>query len=177
MKKHLFSLFLLLISTSSFLIFNSCAEYVDGDISQQSQSQGSVEIKFLNGPDQNKVIKSTGNGAVIGTKRTINDKFAVYQIVGTFQNLGFGCQVSKESGEDILEINNIYFTLNMTETYISADDTTGNVKITDIVLTQSYPEVGAQIMNGKVTFKGKFTKENHSTGVEEEILIEGKAIF
>jgi len=178
MKKHLFKSILLLSTILTCLTFSSCAENVPGDLNQIGASKGTIEIKILTGSEKNKVIKSSGFGAVVGTKRTINDKFAVYQIIGTFQNIGFGCQVSNENGEENFEDGSLYFRSNsLTDIYTSVDDASNNVKITNIVLTDKYEQVGAQIMNGKITFKGKFIKEDFSIGGGEEMLVEGTITF
>lgn len=180
MKKHLFKSLLLLSTIFTSLTFNSCADYVDGDVNQIAQSHGTIEIKILTGSEKNKVYKSSGMGAVIGTKRTINDKFAVYQIMGAFQNMGFGCQVSNENGEENFEDGAIHFRSgSVTDVYTSVDDASNNVKITNIVLTDKYEQVGAQIMNGKITFKGKFIKQDLTSDDMggEEMLVEGTIIF
>ena len=181
MKKHLSKSILLFSTILSFFVFNSCADYVDGDPSviSQGQGQGSIEIKILSGSEKDKVIKSSGVGAAVGTKRTSDGNFMVYQIVGTFQNVGFGCQVTNENGEENFGDLAIYFNTGTTDVYTSIDDASNNVKITNINLTQTHQGVGAQLMNGKATFKGKFVKEDMtgSGNSEEEILVEGTIIF
>ena len=181
MKKHLSKSILLFSTILSFFLFYSCADYVDGDpnVISQGQGKGSIEIKILSGSEKDKVIKSSGVGAAVGTKRTSNDTFMVYQIVGTFQNIGFGCQVTNENGEENFGDLAIYFNTGTSDVYTSIDDPSNVVKITDINLTQSHQGAGAQLMNGKATFKGKFVKENMTGGAsdEEEILVEGTIIF
>jgi len=179
MKKHLSKPFLLFSIILTLFFLNSCAEHVDGDpnLISQGQSQGNIELKILSGPETGKVIKSSGSGAVIGTKRTSNNTFMVYQIVGTFQNVGFGCQVTNENGEESFGDLAIYFNTGVSDIYTSIEDASNNVKITNINLTQTQG-ADAQLMNGKATFKGKFIKENMSgSGAEEEILVEGTINF
>ncbi|MEG0915952.1 MAG: hypothetical protein RSF68_02960 [Myroides sp.] len=180
MKKHLFKSFFLLSIVLTFSFFNSCAEHVDGDpnVISQAQSQGNIELKILSGHETGKVIKSSGSGAVIGTKRTSNNTFMVYQIVGTFQNVGFGCQVTNENGEESFGDLAIYFNTGVSDIYTSIEDASNNVKVTNIKLTQSQG-ADAQLMNGKAVFKGKFIKENMtgSGSDEEEILVEGTINF
>lgn len=180
MKKHLSKSILLFSTILSCFFLNSCADYVDGDPSviSQGQSQGSIEIKILSGSEKDKVIKSSGMGVAIGTKRTSDGNFMVYQITGTFQNVGFGCQVTNESGEENFGDLAIYFNSGVSDVYTSIDDDANIVKITDIKLTEKHDQVGAQIMNGKATFKGKFVKEDVTgSGSEEEMLVEGTITF
>lgn len=178
MKTQFTKSFLLLAVVLSSFIFNSCAENVPGDpnLSTQNQSMGKIEIKILSGPEKNKVFKSAGAGAVIGTKRTMDNVFMGYQIVGTFQNVGFGCTVTNENGEENFGDIAINFYSSMTEVYTSVENTTNTVKITDIKLLQKYQDAGAQLMNGKLTFKGMFVKENGSS-TSEEMLVEGTITF
>lgn len=178
MKRHLFSFLILLITTAPILLFNSCAEYVPGDLNNL-QGKGTIEIKILSGPEKDKVYKSSGYGAVMGTKRTQDGQFVVYQIVGTYQNIGFTGQVSNEDGKENFTDRAIGFNTSMSDIYTSVEDPSNEITITDIVLTQSYDQVGAQIMNGKLTFKGKFIKENLGSNgnAEEEMLVEGTVTF
>ena len=115
----------------------------------------------------------------MGTKRTQDGQFVVYQIVGTYQNIGFTGQVSNEDGKENFTDRAIGFNTSMSDIYTSVEDPSNEITITDIVLTQSYDQVGAQIMNGKLTFKGKFIKENLGSNgnAEEEMLVEGTVTF
>jgi len=180
MKKHLFKSILLLSTILSCLTFSSCAESVPGDPTQIGASKGSIEIKILTGSEKNKVYKSSGIGYVVGTKRTMNDKFAAYQFIGTFQNLRFNCQLLNESAEQSFGDVSMFFNPNGTaDVYNSIDDSSNLVKITDVILTDKYEQVGAQIINGKMTFKGKFIKESigGNNANVEEMLVEGTIIF
>ncbi len=178
MKNQFTKSFLLLTVVLSSFIFNSCAENVPGDPDNLSQNQslGKIEIKILSGPEKNKVFKSADVGAVVGTKRTLDDVFKGYQIVGTFQNIGFGCMVLNENGEENFGDVAINFHSSMTEVYTSVENSANTVKITDIKMLQKYQDAGAQLMNGKVTFKGMFVKENGSS-TSEEMLVEGTITF
>lgn len=180
MRKHLFNIFVVASLLMSSITLNSCSEYTEGDPNALSQGPGSVQIKILTGKDKDKIYTNTGIGTVIGTKRSTTNEFVAYQILGQYQNIHFSAHVDKESGTTTFIEGRINFTDITTKLlFDSTDDANGTIKITDIQLLQKYDQVGAQMMNGKLVFKGKFNKESIITTevLEEDILIEGTITF
>ena len=180
MKKQLIttSIITSLLVTTNF--FYSCAEYVSEELPTNSSQKGSIQIKILSGVDAGKTITNSGPGTLVGTKRFIENKFVGYQIVGTYANLQFTGGVFNEDGTGDFEDSQIAIG-NMIDGYIYnslEDDSKGSIKLTDIKLLDSYDAVGAQFINGKLTFKGKFEKVNTKLEtVEEGIDIEGTVTF
>lgn len=181
MKKHLFNFLIVASILVSSIAFNSCSEYTEGDPNSLTNGKGSIQIKILSGIEKGKTYTNSGLGTVVGTKRMdANKKFVAYQILGTYQNMQFNGTVLNENGTSVFQENHINFTDVGTKIlYTSSDDNNGSIKITDIQLLESYDKAGAQIMNGKLVFKGIFTKESIITleTVEDDVLIEGTITF
>ena len=181
MKKQLITTLIIasLLVTTNF--FYSCAEYTNEELPTigSNSMSGSVQIKILSGANAGKTITNSGAGAVVGMKRFIEDKFVGYQILGTYPNLQFVGGIFNEDGMSPFEELSIGIGDPVNGyTYNSVDDSEGSIKITGIKLLDSYDAVGAQFMNGKLTFKGKFEKINDKLEtVEENIEIEGTVTF
>jgi len=112
-------------------------------------------------------------------KRFIENKFVGYQIMGTYSNLIFLGGVFNEDGTSPFEDLSISIEDKTNGyAYFAVDDSEGSIKLTDIKLLDSYDAVGAQFINGKLTFKGKFERTNDKLEtVEENIEIEGTVTF
>lgn len=180
MKKQFITTFIIssLLVTTNF--FYSCAEYTNEELPiAGNPKSGTVQIKILSGANAGKTITNSGAGAVVGMKRFIENKFVGYQIMGTYSNLIFLGGVFNEDGTSPFEDLSISIEDKTNGyAYFAVDDSEGSIKLTDIKLLDSYDAVGAQFINGKLTFKGKFERTNDKLEtVEENIEIEGTVTF